>query len=1804
MSRLPDNRPHRAWNASSRALWALMLLGLALLWTQSAWADTAPGAPGASIGLNRNNKLAAGGDYTAYPTLNASAVPPLVMLVISRDEQLFIKAYTDYTDLDGDGVVDTTYNNNFSYSGYFDPNLCYQYGTASYKASAAASGTNNHQCNGSTWSGNFLNWATMSRLDVLRFVLYGGLRSTDTATTTVLERAPIPNDLHAWAKVYSGSDINKYTPFTTTMSFCNATFDDNGNYSVNGSPRLRAAQGVFTEWGSTASQQCVWQTGSKPSNGASNWFDTPNQVSNGGSQYTVRVQVCDPSSTVRESFCQAYNSSSSTSYKPVGLLQRYGENGQMRFGLLTGSYGDPRSGGVLRRNIGKLTGNVTNTDCGTGDEISQQTGVFCPNSLSAGAEGIINALNRFNIVNNLANWNGIWSDCNTYGINNRTGGNGQLKNPGKGSYLCSAWGNPLSEMYAESLRYIAGGTSGTTQFIPGTDLTGLPAATWQDPYGNDSSGTPRNPYCAQCSIIVLSTGLNSFDGDEVNSVTVPNLGASAGASTKKVGQLEGINGSYLVGRSLDNLVAAQSTTFGPAQTGDASQVGTDANTHEDICTSKTVDDLSLVRGICPDIPSQEGSYLIAGLAYQARITDLRPGLKTPSGAAKPTSVINNVTTYTVALAENLPKFQIPVSGGSLNIVPMCQANNNGGAVASTSDWRNCYLGNVTIGPKTSIISPNYTYGRPLLSDGTAGSYSVTWEDSQWGNDHDLDTQVMITFCVGSACNLTTSNHGSYNGYDICWRSNSSVCGSNGKPSVGSDTALVRIEHLSAYAGNAMLGGFAITGSNNDGVKRDLLRPGGSDNSLLTQVANPPSNWVVPQVYSFKAGSAVAKSLQNPLYYAAKYGGFTPTTAADGSTINQPCDSTTSPSCTTSNWDRVDNNTGQPTAAGTGDGLPDNFFPVRNPAQLGARLADVFNKILARSGSGTSAAVVSSTAGGNGLTYQALYQAQQQNKDGSQKVAWTGALNALWTDTQGRLRMGGYSVGGIPTLGTPAQSPIVVFCTTTTGESRYQTFTDDSAPSSIDSSNCSAQTLDTLTPVWSAQSLLDAKTYNTNTQRSYSSVAGPSGGRYIFTWIDANHDGVVGAGEQVPFVWGATGFNGTGTCSGTTFTGNFRFLNTCSGVGAQSLVNWVRGTEYVGSDGKPDANWRSRTLDTQVYRLGDIINSTPLAVSTPAEAFDLLYNDSSYGQFRAVYQNRRQMIYVGANDGMVHAFNGGFYDSADNQVNLQPLKCSSAGSCSADTSYTAHPLGAEVWAYVPGNLLPHLRWMADPQYNHMFYVDGTPIAVDARIFAVPSAACSANDQTQQCHPDGWGTVLIVPFRFGGGPISVDTKLGANNVTTQNSFSAYVVMDVTNPEAPPVLLAELLNTGATDTANNSCTSKVVSCTDLTLLTSTYTSSVPAVAMFRPAGMANPNPSKFFLFTGSGSTDNGGVGAVEGGNAGSNASLKLRGFDMATLATNDPTPVTWGSGKQAANYTNVGSTSAGANSFASDLIASDFNLDGIAESLYFGSSQGTANSFSGSMWTVDFAGSVDPKTWTLRQLVSGVARPVTVRPTLGVDDQQRPMVFFGTGRAFTKADLSDKQQQIIAAVVDKGGTYALNTLYDVTNIQVNTDNTVTGAPSSVNSEGTFAQLVSTYPGWVDYLSIKNSSNQSIPAERVISAQALSGGVLLTATYLPGTDTCTDQGQGQLYGMDYKSGTSSSGLLGFLGTSTKGGSIIAKSISLGAGLPSQPSLHKGGSQANGAQQLRVCVQTSSGAIICHDVTPLQGINSGEISWREPVDK
>ncbi|MGN6280201.1 pilus assembly protein [Frateuria sp.] len=1806
-------------NVTALALLTL-ISGVSYLPPAHAASITAGVGLDAPISTTSNGSDATADNYTAYPLLNVGSVPPLVMLVMSRDEQLYIKAYTDYTDLNGDGVVDTTYQDGFDYSGYFDANLCYGYNNGQFVAGADATDDNGnekaHECDGTKWSGNFLNWAAMSRIDVLRLVLYGGNRSTDTKTSTVLERSYIPSDLHAWSKVYLGTDVNKFTPFTTTstggkgLSMCNVS------PSTTGAPQLRVAKGSYTEWASTAREQCRWRDDISESGSDINKSDSPQKSDGlGNSVYTVRVLACN-AADYREKFCRKYtetltDGTSVDHWKPAGLLQRYGENGSMRFGLITGTYSKPRAGGVLRRNIGLFAGNAT-TGCtydpanGKVDEVNLQTGQFC--NVAAGNEGIVNTLSRFR----LTSWNPStdnYDDCGTYGILQRgSAGTKHLNDPGASgtdAYDCKDSGNPLAEMYAEALRYIGGESAPTTLFNVSdasiNGVAGLPLATWKDPYRKPEDG--GNAYCANCSIIVITTGLNSFDSDQIPSVA--SLPTQADAATTLVGTNENLAGSKTSGSPPKYLVGRYGAL--------------DGTTYQDVCTPYEIDDLALAHGICPDVPSLEGGYQMAGLAYEAWTNDMR---KDKTGTQK-------VQTYAIALAESLPSFTIPVceTGNDIGncpvdfitITPACQANNNGSAgLASTTGWRSCYLGNLTVGPKTSTTQKdskgNYkVYGLPSLDvtyNGqrrpVRGSFTITWEDSQWGNDHDNDVVEMLSFCVGAYCSYDGNNDG-YD--DICVDTlDSNIC-KNGKVNTSNGQFLVtRVQALSAYAGNALRIGYTMAGADNStgqAAKFTVLRPGDKNGSLLYGSKGDADSWSRPSADKLSTGPSEQLPLPNPLFYAAKYGGFT-----DQDKNNKP-DKADSPE-----WDSIVNDSG---VIGQ-DGLPDNYFMVRNPAQLQDRLSRTFDAILKRAGSGTAAAVVANSAKGVGLVYQALYQAER--KDSSDRVAaWSGTLNGLWTDSFGHLRENGngFTSGSAVLDGYDVDPVIEFFYDPTDNQTKFHR---EVMPANADGSPVTVfkkedaiitdQKLDQLRKVWSAQEELWSTGFDTgvssdltSANRSYDALS--SNGRYIFTWIDSDHDGVVDSGEQQPFAFSGTGKSSTAGFYGekktNSTTGNFRYLNTADPNVAMRIVAWIRGYELADKDAKGNPLWRSRTVDydnngtLRVLRLGDIVDSTPVVVGTPSEAFDLLYGDTSYGKFRNKYRNRRQVVYVGANDGMLHAFNGGFYNAREHRLQLTPTD--------TDLTPTADPLGGELWAYVPGNLLPHLRWLADPAYKHNFYVDGSPIAQDVKIFAEDTV-----------HPDGWGTILIVPFRFGGGPISVNTATDSTTAT-QNSFSAYVVLDVTDPEDPPKLLAELTNTALSDgTAKCASDDKLnaPSCVDITKVVDSYTSSIPAAAMFRDNTSGSPN--KFFLFTGSGTADNGGAGTTEGGSAVASTSLKIRAYDLAALS-DTPTKVF--------DFKDIGATDAGATSFAGDLIASDYNLDGRSEGLYFGSVKGTGTgAFGGSLWKLNFiydgAADPDPNNWTKLRILKDLDLPVTIRPTVGRNDRGAPMVFFGTGRAYTKNDLASTAQQKIVGLIDtsllstsdqqyKVLPLAMADLVDVTNVNVFTDTSVSGAGTDADGKSidTFDKLLGSFDtdtrlGWYQKLTAPTTTTDKTPAERVVSSQSLLGGVLLTSTFFPGTDTCTDVGRGALYSLNYKSGTANPTDNPFGTTSVDGKERVNKSTDMGPGLPAPPSLHVG--EGTGQRKLTACVQTSTGAIICKEITTLKSVLSSEVSWHEPLDK
>jgi type IV pilus assembly protein PilY1 len=178
-------------------------------------------------------------DYVAIPPFVSSGAPPLVMLVMGRDHKLYYEAYNDASDLDEDGVLDIHYTPSIEYYGYFDSYKCYEYSGSRFDPTSK---TTDKTCDGTKWSGDYLNYLTMSRMDTLRKVLYGGYRSTDTTSETVLQRVYVPQDAHSWGKEYKsiandGYDIAKYTPFSEP-TFGRHLFAST-TLSANGTPILR-----------------------------------------------------------------------------------------------------------------------------------------------------------------------------------------------------------------------------------------------------------------------------------------------------------------------------------------------------------------------------------------------------------------------------------------------------------------------------------------------------------------------------------------------------------------------------------------------------------------------------------------------------------------------------------------------------------------------------------------------------------------------------------------------------------------------------------------------------------------------------------------------------------------------------------------------------------------------------------------------------------------------------------------------------------------------------------------------------------------------------------------------------------------------------------------------------------------------------------------------------------------------------------------------------------------------------------------------------------------------------------------------------------------------------------------------------------------------------------------------------------------------------------------------------------------------------------------------------------------------------
>jgi Tfp pilus tip-associated adhesin PilY1 len=149
---------------------------------------------------------------------------------------------------------------------------------------------------------------------------------------------------------------------------------------------------------------------------------------------------------------------------------------------------------------------------------------------------------------------------------------------------------------------------------------------------------------------------------------------------------------------------------------------------------------------------------------------------------------------------------------------------------------------------------------------------------------------------------------------------------------------------------------------------------------------------------------------------------------------------------------------------------------------------------------------------------------------------------------------------------------------------------------------------------------------------------------------------------------------------------------------QKLIDHIRGIDAY------DIDLDLNTTEERDWKLGDVFHSNAVIVGSPNRYFE----DSGFsgaGGFYDTYKSRTKVIIVGANDGMLHAFNAA--------------------------------TGVEEWAFIPPAVLKNLQLMAS---THTYYVDSSPKVSDVWIYSAPS------DDTKTV--DEWRTILICGLRKGG------------------------------------------------------------------------------------------------------------------------------------------------------------------------------------------------------------------------------------------------------------------------------------------------------------------------------------------------------------------------------------------------------------------------------------------------------------------------
>lgn len=474
------------------------------------------------------------------------------------------------------------------------------------------------------------------------------------------------------------------------------------------------------------------------------------------------------------------------------------------------------------------------------------------------------------------------------------------------------WGNPIAEMMYEGLRYFAGKKGATPDYQSSSDTkdaaVGLQRATWDDPYSSDSAA--KAPWCAKANFLTISDINPSFDSDQL-----PGASYKTTAGKYFGGDMSNLN----VSTEADTITNNENGVVGKRFIGESNEVFDSAP------SAKQVNSLKNIRGLAPEEPTKQGSYYAASVASFAKRNDIRSDTKGTQ----------SIDTFSVALASPLPRIEVPAgTDKTFTLVPFAKSMSNSGTKGKFQptnqivDFYVTSIANSGTGDKDATVNGGRYYAK----------FQINFEDVEQGADHDMDAIAEYEVALNADQTLTV----------------------NVKPTYQAGGARQNMGYI--LSGSTKDGVYLVVQDEPVDITYFLNVPANKDPGFCDNASPDNSCKRLPTIGSagdtrtFTASSSPAATLlKDPLWYAAKWGGF-----SDKNSNGKP-DLVTE-------WDS------------DGNGVPDTYFLVQNPLQLKDTIKKAFDSIFKTNSSASNVIANSSSLSTSARIFQARFDANYWSGD--------------------------------------------------------------------------------------------------------------------------------------------------------------------------------------------------------------------------------------------------------------------------------------------------------------------------------------------------------------------------------------------------------------------------------------------------------------------------------------------------------------------------------------------------------------------------------------------------------------------------------------------------------------------------------------------------------------------------------------------------------------------------------------------------------------------------------------------------------